>query len=354
MTAGLAEHRQLLATAARLYERGRANRKRPFNVFSVLRSASDEVNLHSRFLHALLDHVDPFTGKRENLDRFLKDVAEAGDFAVPDARVEREVDNIDLLISNGRQAVVIENKVWARDQDRQLQRYRDALVEQGYDEDEIRLLYLTPYGHRPEAQSTGDIPTDRIKCVSYRNLPGDWLLGCRQRAVDDPGLRESIAQYVRLVRKITNSDYEADYMNGMKELLLSGDNLVLASQLSRVLEDAQAACLEKFYGTVDRTLHDAICDLPPIDPEWAHLASEPFIKRAVSGARRLAAGLFYPVTKGAWLAVTGGDRLWFGVWCEQAETPDLHRKAPRCVSEQCGRARRCPLGTVVALPRSAA
>ena len=61
-------HSNLLGAAARLYERHRSNRPRPFNVFAVLRSASDEVNLHSRFLHALLDVVDPLSGKRENLE----------------------------------------------------------------------------------------------------------------------------------------------------------------------------------------------------------------------------------------------------------------------------------------------
>ena len=166
-------HSSLLGATARLYERHRANRPKPFNVFTVLRSASDEVNLHSRFLHALLEHVDPSSGRRENLERFLRCVAGASDFSLADARVEREADNVDLLIANGRQAVVVENKIWARDQDRQLQRYRDALVGQGYDDAEIRLLYLTPYGHAPEAQSAGEISEDRIHRVSYRDdLPG--------------------------------------------------------------------------------------------------------------------------------------------------------------------------------------
>ena len=83
-------HGNLLGAAARLYERHRANRSRPFNVFTVLRSASDEVNLHSRFLHALLDHVDPSSGRRENLERFLEGVAKATNFVVAGARVKRD------------------------------------------------------------------------------------------------------------------------------------------------------------------------------------------------------------------------------------------------------------------------
>ena len=67
-------HRQLLADVARIYERV-ANRPEPFNVFAVLRSASDEVNLHSRFLQAVLDHTDPQSGRRDNLREFVSHVA---------------------------------------------------------------------------------------------------------------------------------------------------------------------------------------------------------------------------------------------------------------------------------------
>lgn len=140
------QHSNLLASAARLYERHRVNRPKPFNVFAVLRSTSDEVNLHSRFLHALLDHVDPLSGERENLGEFVRGVVGAKEFAVAGAHVERESNHIDLLIANKTEAVVIENKIWAGDQDQQLQRYRDALVHQGYDKELIRLVYLTPFG----------------------------------------------------------------------------------------------------------------------------------------------------------------------------------------------------------------
>lgn len=117
------KYHDLLHEAARLHERWRANCTEPFNVFTALRSASDEVNLHSRFLHALLNYIDPASGYRENLKAFLHEVVEeAENFQLEHARVEREANNIDLLISNGRQAVIVENKIWAADQIRQLQK----------------------------------------------------------------------------------------------------------------------------------------------------------------------------------------------------------------------------------------
>lgn len=150
--------RRLLGAAAFLRERVRADEANVFNVFTALRSASDEVHLHSRFLYALLSHVDPLSGKRDNLEEFLRHVAGAADFQLAGGRVEREVHHIDLLVANGRKAVVVENKIWADDRDRQLERYRDALVDRGYDDSAIRLLYLTLDGHEPDARSLGTTP----------------------------------------------------------------------------------------------------------------------------------------------------------------------------------------------------
>ena len=62
--------RLLLEKAARLHDRYEAGRREPFNVFSVLRSEHDEVNLHSRFLAALLDHRQSPGQCRENLADF--------------------------------------------------------------------------------------------------------------------------------------------------------------------------------------------------------------------------------------------------------------------------------------------
>ena len=263
-------HGKLLGDVARIYKR-LANRPAPFNVFAVLRSASDDVNLHSRFLQALLDHIDPQSGKRDNLREFVGRVATNGTgFELERATVQREAGGIDLLISNARQAIVVENKIWAGDQDQQILRYRDALVAQGYDDEAIRLLYLTPYGHKPSAQSLGGIPVERVRCVSYRDDLPDWLVACQRRAFDEPALRESIAQYVDLVRKLTNTDYESEIMTELKELLLEDDNVLLAHRLAQALVPAIAELVVAFYEFVDRSVRDAISDLPDRESDWAH------------------------------------------------------------------------------------
>lgn len=213
--------RELLSQAYLSYVRHEEGRREPFNLFTVLRSESDEVRLHSRFLAALLDHRKAPGEPRENLKHFLEAVAEhgilayvdpdsdhatgakkslgdtvakAGDCQDDNIRIERESDNIDILIVNRGEpgwAFVIENKIWADDQPKQLRKYHKSLRKRGFENRNIHLLYLTPHGHEPTKKSAGKLD---VVCISYEQTLPSWLEGCRQRACDAPELRESITQ----------------------------------------------------------------------------------------------------------------------------------------------------------------
>lgn len=333
------KYHDLLHEAARLHERWRANCTEPFNVFTALRSASDEVNLHSRFLHALLNYIDPASGYRENLKAFLHEVVEeAENFQLEHARVEREANNIDLLISNGRQAVIVENKIWAADQIRQLQRYRDSLVKRDYTDADIRILYLTLDGHEPDPESLGEIPQNKVQFVSYGGQEiQDWLTGCQRRAFNEPGLRESIAQYIRLIRRMTNTDYEGKHMDELKKLLMQGGNLVVASQLSRALFHTEAALVRRFYLEIDSSLRDKIKDLPKVGPNDGKWIEEETIRNCILGRHKSYSGLCYEITKNAGLKIeseSGGDhRLSIGVSCVKKEAQKLYSKLESVLAE---------------------
>ena len=174
--------------------------------------------------------------------------------------------------------------------------------------------------------------------MSYRDDLRDWLIGCQRRAFDDPGLRESIAQYLRLILRMTNNDYETEHMNELKELLLRDDNVVLGGQISRSLVDAEADLVGAYYGVVDRVLREVIEDLPEVDPAYAHLAREDDIRRCVRGrGRQLDSGLYYRFSESAWLSVAGADRLWFGVSCAAGDDADLHGELKRALASVGGR-----------------
>lgn len=147
-------------------------------------------------------------------------------FTSDGAKVEHERHNIDILITNrsSRQALAIENKIYARDQDGQIMRYYCKLKGQGYRD--VYVLYLTIDGHTPEA-NPGE---KKCKSVAYKDILG-WLESCQKRAYDEPALRESVAQYLHLIRKMTGNDQGSEYMNEMKNLLSQGNNLFLFSMI---------------------------------------------------------------------------------------------------------------------------
>ncbi len=125
-----------------------------------------------------------------------------GPFDWTKSRVQRERDNIDILITIKNQsanqlAMVIENKIYAADQDRQLDRYLETVKGMGFEE--IHLVYLTLHGTLPSEKSLGSLKAadERLKCRAYGSKPlQKWLLNCQQRAFDEPELRRSIVQYL--------------------------------------------------------------------------------------------------------------------------------------------------------------
>lgn len=285
----------LLAKAAQLYYKYDAGRSEPFNVFSVLHKEDDEVNLHSRFLHALLDYRKPGDDARENLKDFLDHVG-VEDFELCDVNVEREYYDIDILIINAdKKAIIIENKIKAEDQQEQLKRYYKILKELGYSD--IHLLYLTLDGRDPSYNSVGDLD---CKLISYEELI-PWLERCQKRAYDEPELRESLIQYLLLVRKLTGTDFRRKYMNELKKLCLEDNNFVLIRELNDAMGEAGT---ELLWDEIESELKSEIPDLPD------------------KNEKRSSKGLYYQLSKATSLEVSVGAEgvahcLWFGVGCSK-------------------------------------
>ena len=319
------KHRLLLAQVRLLYERhGQKDRgKKQFNIFTTLRKSSDEVNLHSRFLHALLDHRESLSDRRRNLEDFLTTVASVKCFPVNGVTVQREFDNIDLLIENDseKQAVVIENKIWAGDQEQQLQRYWEKLEKRGYPRYGIHLLYLTPFGDPPSKQSIGDL---NCKEVSYCDLQ-PWLKSCQERAFGDPALRESIAQYRELVSKLTDTNRSAEYMANLKKLCLTDDNLILAHELSQALVEAKSVLVCKLGKVIDKELAE-IEDFPSRDENTRNCLTEyDDVRSCLASKRGKPLTLYYPINEGAGFMVgAGNEPLWYGVWCDKDHFLELY------------------------------
>lgn len=328
-------YRSLLKQARLIYEKYEVGRKEPFNIFTVLRKASDEVNLHSRFLHALLDHQSPDTG-RQNLKNFLQKIG-VEKFELDGVTVRREYKNIDILIANNatkQHPVVIENKIYAEDQPAQLRRYYCTLKKQGYSD--IHLLYLTLDGRDPSKDSVGDLP---YQTISYRDDLLPWLKCCQMYAYDEPELRESIAQYIHLIRKLTGTDFEEAYMNKLKDLVSKDNNLILAHDLNEALIRAKISLLQELWCDIDsalKNLKQVIPDFPNKDVNASNI-SEKTIKKYIKkkeGSLLLYYGDSTEVHLGVQLDRSNSCyNIYFGVFCDKTAMPNRYKKLKKALHD---------------------
>ena len=246
-------------------------------------------------------------------------------FEHDDATVDRERDDIDILIANNaKHAVAIENKIYARDQSKQLQRYHDKLEGNGYDK--ILMLYLTLHGDDPSEDSVGTLHPDKIKNISYKSDLTPWLKRCQERAYDEPDLRESVAQYLHLIRKMTGTDQEGTYMKELEKLCLEDNNLVLVHDLKVAMINAVVSLQYKLWEDIEKTLGEKIPDLPKKDNDESD-TSRDMIEGFVTGKRGCGQyGLYYPFYGNAaslGVEVEAGDsRIGFGIECSKDDHPN--------------------------------
>ena len=237
-----------------------------FNIFGIIGKSSDEVNIHSKFLAMLLNPK----GEHGCGDTFLRSFCKKasiniGHYDLDNAKVFAEYSigpirkngteggRIDILIRFGKEyAIIIENKIYAGDQDNQLLRYRNYAEETKYDD--YKILYLTPDGDSPEEKSTDvdfeNVSEDEIYWseISYENeIKGflqNWLNSTKKE--NKTWIYPIIEQYIKLIDEITdqNSDDETE---DIFNLLLKKDNLQLVENMNDdVIFSAKKSIFDKF------------------------------------------------------------------------------------------------------------
>lgn len=196
-----------------------------FNVFEVLRLQRDEVRLHSSFIAALLDPQGPHGLKTKLLESFLQ-VMKADDILIDlgTVHVEREMfigqitksgdegGRMDIvLMDKHRNAIVIENKIDAKDQPKQLLRY-DNYCKKHFKN--YRIYYLTKWGVAPSDESCGGEEFD-YWTASYNEDILSWLDDCIVISEMARPVNETIKQYRINLVEILNIMSQ----NSEKELL---------------------------------------------------------------------------------------------------------------------------------------
>lgn len=301
-----------------------------FNLFSVLRNDSDEVRLHSRFLAEILNPKGSHGFDAQFLAGFLELIGIEG--KLPDqsnASVLTEYKNIDILIRSGSTAIIIENKIYARDQDNQLTRYYESIQAEGIED--VYLVYLTLKGEQPSGQSTRALDkaflrSDKFQCLSYKNDIHRWINSCLSLAARNPALRESFAQYLELIEILTAKIRSVQYMEELKKLLLKDDNfsnfLDLQQAHNSVLLDLQVDLWGRIQIAVEPLLGK---------PDGGSITSEEekytAIQNFMDGRRGSKYfGLFYSLKDGSFgIGIEMDDAgIIAGIYCSREENAEQH------------------------------
>lgn len=196
-----------------------------FNIFRVLGLSTSEVRLHSAFLAELLNPNGDHGLGSKPLEAFVNDIVSNEikfPFDYESAKVYVELDigpisedeteggRIDIFIQDmNKQTIIIENKIYAGDQPKQMLRYYNYVTKNehlDYEKNQFRLLYLTLDEHAPSQESTGNnnVVESSIKCINYKENILTWLERCIEISALYPAIREIISQYATNIKQILN------------------------------------------------------------------------------------------------------------------------------------------------------
>lgn len=256
ITTLLIKIKQLIALDIQRKEEAR-RRGEKYNIFSVLGLETNEVRTHSAFLASLLDPDGNHGVGSAFLDAFVNAMHyEKLQLNTKESSVNVEYDTgngrIDILISdNNKKAIIIENKIYAGDQPEQLKRYYDYAKSEFTND--FRLLYLTLDGHNPSKESIVELQTKQFNRLAYSNtflfneytqdegqelqeksnlVDNDvliWLEGCVKIAYNKPLVRETIIQYIQLIKSLTNMNNENETNQEIINLFATKENYETAA-----------------------------------------------------------------------------------------------------------------------------
>ena len=227
-----------------------------FNVFSILGFETKENKTHSRFLASLLDpNGDHGLGdiflqlfyktilsnetehsltenKQEIVKLLMKDIVEVRteEYLGKINNEEETGGFVDVSLTGNNGKIFIENKINAGDQHLQIARYING--------SNLVVFYLTLDGRRPSKGSSGNYKVNEdFFLLSYKTDIKNWLEDCQKEVSDFPIIRETIKQYLILIKKLTGQLNNQEMEKEILELIKN--NIEVAEKIGTLLVKAK-------------------------------------------------------------------------------------------------------------------
>lgn len=201
-----------------------------------------------------------------------------------DARVVTEEayeggrERLDIAIHWHGWCFVIENKIYAADQPKQLERYDEDIRKAN---ERPIIFYLTLDGHQPSDDSAGSV---KYACLSYRQDIVDWIEACVRDAYAKPYIRESLNQYRNLILELSNGEKESTMNTAVvKAIMATPEDFNSANEISKSIQDARAEVARMLMTDLQ-----SVMDKDPVFQGWKLVSDNLclFVDDTELGARR--------------------------------------------------------------------
>ena len=229
------------------YPRKKENK---YNIFSILKQEEKEEGCHSRIIFNLINDCESNKLEKKFLKLFFKEVLDEEFDEKKKYFVEREKNlgkygRADLFIedSDGK-AYLIEMKINAGDQPKQLSRYNQYL-KKNY-KDDYQIYYLTLNGYHPSSYSLKGRAEVEYIIISFVDNIYNWIEKCIEEVGENNKiLKINLEQYLETLTKITNRIGEAQKMDFIK-MMKEGNNFRIAQEIVNNFEEIKQGIKEEF------------------------------------------------------------------------------------------------------------
>lgn len=231
------------------YEKHVRKKGEEFNVFSIIGREHYEVQIHSAIIAELLNPDGLHGQGNVFLKHFLNLKKLVGEFSeilkCERIQVSKEFSilnntgRIDILIQANNTSIAIENKINAPDHEKQLERY--------YGYTKYPVIYLTLDGSKPVEYTLGDLPADKVMCLSYADDIVEWLDSCIKEVPRLPQIRETLYQYQILVKSLTGQSIDREYDMKKADIFFEGENYKIIPTLEKSILEFKVQLQMKFW-----------------------------------------------------------------------------------------------------------
>ncbi|MES2528693.1 MAG: PD-(D/E)XK nuclease family protein [Bdellovibrionota bacterium] len=260
---------ELLAKAQIIFrsaqEENSKNVTQHFNIFSILDRERDEEKGHSRFLGEILSPTGSHGLKDMFLQIFVDQLNSQHSFTIiADYNTEIGIETsapwqgtggrIDLRIETSNAIIVVENKIYAEDQHRQLERYYNYTDKYNHLKKGIYLIYLNLDGHGPNEDSLGDLPRGKVIILTYKDFIQDFLKKSISKSTDHPSVHQILIHYKNLIKKLTGDTIQMSTLNETLKLIDSEEKMNAALLLANAAEEKRIQLEFKFWNELQTNL----------------------------------------------------------------------------------------------------